>query len=107
MFSVEAIDCLTLVLPEAFNFVLPRFPQFPNGAHSPTPVQTRMRHASVGTNILRKAPSKPLNCLSGHRPGRKGYHATSYRPKGLEPRLEDHGRVIHDEYSIIRDQYGH
>jgi hypothetical protein len=24
----------------------------------------------------------------------------------LEPRLEDHGRVIRDEYSVIRDKYG-
>ncbi|KAJ5698161.1 hypothetical protein N7462_000166 [Penicillium macrosclerotiorum] len=23
----------------------------------------------------------------------------------LEPRLEDHGRVIHDQYSVLRDQY--
>ncbi|CAG8366349.1 unnamed protein product [Penicillium salamii] len=42
-------------------------------------------------------------CHAGHR----AYHATPQgsRPS-LEPRLEDHGRVIHDEYSIIRDQYG-
>lgn len=35
------------------------------------------------------------------------YHASSYRPSpGFDPRLEDHGRVIHDEYSVIREKYG-
>ncbi|KAJ5189846.1 hypothetical protein N7491_008111 [Penicillium cf. griseofulvum] len=34
------------------------------------------------------------------------YHGSSYRPRAsLDPRLEDHGKVIVDEYSIIRDKY--
>ncbi|KAJ5580184.1 uncharacterized protein N7459_006169 [Penicillium hispanicum] len=33
-------------------------------------------------------------------------HASPHRPRPiLEPRLEDHGRVIHDKYSVIRDRY--
>lgn len=38
---------------------------------------------------------------------RRTFHATSRNPSPtLEPRLEDHGRVIRDEYSVIRDKYG-
>ncbi|KAJ5782122.1 hypothetical protein N7457_003896 [Penicillium paradoxum] len=34
------------------------------------------------------------------------YHASPCRARPiLEPRLEDHGRVIYDEYSIVRDTY--
>ncbi|KAJ6185080.1 Arrestin-like N-terminal [Penicillium mononematosum] len=34
------------------------------------------------------------------------YHGSPCRPRpSLEPRLEDHGKVIVDEYSIIRDKY--
>ncbi|KAJ6104140.1 hypothetical protein N7523_010460 [Penicillium sp. IBT 18751x] len=37
---------------------------------------------------------------------RRTFHATSRNPSPiLEPRLEDHGRVIRDEYSVIRDKY--
>lgn len=37
---------------------------------------------------------------------RRGFHASPRRLKPiLEPRLEDHGKVIHDEYSVIRDHY--
>ncbi|KAJ5981705.1 hypothetical protein N7522_013333 [Penicillium canescens] len=33
-------------------------------------------------------------------------HLGGHRSRpSLEPRLEDHGRVIHDEYSVIRDKY--
>lgn len=38
---------------------------------------------------------------------RRTYHS-SQKSSGsiLEPRLEDHGRVIHDQYSVVRDRYG-
>ncbi|KAJ5201525.1 uncharacterized protein N7498_006188 [Penicillium cinerascens] len=37
---------------------------------------------------------------------RQAFHATPRNPKPiLEPRLEDHGRVIRDEYSVLRDNY--
>jgi hypothetical protein len=37
----------------------------------------------------------------------RAIHTSARRLKPiLEPRLEDHGRVIHDEYSLIRDKYG-
>lgn len=38
---------------------------------------------------------------------RQAFHATPRIPEPfLEPRLEDHGRVIRDEYSVLRDSYG-
>ncbi|CAG8063084.1 unnamed protein product [Penicillium salamii] len=67
-----------------------------------------MNHAIAISSTLKRGVTAchkftPLVCHAG----RRAYHATPQgsRPS-LEPRLEDHGRVIHDEYSIIRDQYG-
>lgn len=38
---------------------------------------------------------------------RQAFHATPRISNPiLEPRLEDHGRVIRDEYSALRDNYG-
>lgn len=56
----------------------------------------------------------PLRPITGIRfpgvvgnPAKRALHASSPRLKPiLEPRLEDHGHVIHDKYSVIRDSYG-
>ncbi|KAJ5734116.1 hypothetical protein N7493_002902 [Penicillium malachiteum] len=41
-------------------------------------------------------------CISS----RRAFHASSVRLKPiLDPRLEDHGHVIHDKYSTIREKY--
>jgi triacylglycerol lipase len=38
---------------------------------------------------------------------KRTFHASSRTLKPiLEPRLEDHGQLIHDKYSDIRDSYG-
>ncbi|KAJ5311136.1 hypothetical protein N7476_006996 [Penicillium atrosanguineum] len=49
----------------------------------------------------------PVNIQIKYLPAaRRNFHATSRSPSPiLEPRLEDHGRVIRDEYSVIRDKY--
>lgn len=40
-------------------------------------------------------------------PPKRTFHASSRWNKPiLDPRLEDHGHVIHDKYSVIRDKYG-
>lgn len=50
---------------------------------------------NICTNVSLKSPTK------------RTFHASSRRDKPiLEPRLEDHGHVIHDKYSTIRDSYG-
>lgn len=37
----------------------------------------------------------------------RAIHTSPQRLKPiLEPRLEDHGQIIHDKYSVIRDNYG-
>ncbi|KAJ5273871.1 hypothetical protein N7478_008996 [Penicillium angulare] len=39
-------------------------------------------------------------------PSKRAFHSFSRRDKPiLDPRLEDHGHVIHDKYSVIRDSY--
>ncbi|CAG7917340.1 unnamed protein product [Penicillium olsonii] len=66
-----------------------------------------MHHAIAIASSLRRTAIASQRCspFSWHA-GSRAYHATPYgsRPS-LEPRLEDHGRVIHDEYSIVRDHY--
>jgi hypothetical protein len=67
-----------------------------------------MKHmAGVSNTLVRVSVSHSKHRLLASRLERKGYHATPHSSKpSLEPRLEDHGRVIHDEYSIVRDHYG-
>lgn len=67
-----------------------------------------MDHAICKSNSLGRASIAQLKYgLRVRYPGHREYHATRHRwNPSLEPRLEDHGRVIHDEYSIIRDHYG-
>ncbi|KAJ5312966.1 hypothetical protein PENANT_c018G06815 [Penicillium antarcticum] len=62
-----------------------------------------MRHAVRMPNVLGK-PS--VAYVSYVYLNNRRYHASPYRPNpSLEPRLEDHGKVIVDEYSVIREKY--
>ncbi|CAG8891321.1 unnamed protein product [Penicillium nalgiovense] len=66
-----------------------------------------MKYAIVTPNALKRSSIAFYSygqtfCHSNNR----WYHGSPCRPRPLlEPRLEDHGKVIVDEYSIIRDQY--
>lgn len=73
--------------------------------HQPIYKQVKtMRHAVRIPNAFRR-PSVAYSSYVYQ--NNRWYHASPYRPRpSLEPRLEDHGRVIHDEYSVIRDKYG-
>lgn len=58
--------------------------------------------ATTARSIVNRPPYLTLRRLT-----RRAFHAWTSRAKSfLEPRLEDHGRVIRDEYSVIRDNYG-
>ncbi|KAJ5341854.1 hypothetical protein N7541_010978 [Penicillium brevicompactum] len=61
---------------------------------------------AISGTLKRKTIAYPRCSLLAYHAEGRGYHATPYRSRpSLEPRLEDHGRVIHDEYSIVRDKY--
>ncbi|CRL23289.1 unnamed protein product [Penicillium camemberti] len=66
-----------------------------------------MKYAILTRNALKRSSITRYSygqtvCHSNNR----WYHESPYRPRpSLEPRLEDHGKVIVDEYSIIRDKY--
>lgn len=67
-----------------------------------------MKYAILTRNALKRSSITSYSygqtaCYSNNRL----YHGSPCRPRpSLEPRLEDHGKVIVDEYSIIRDKYG-
>lgn len=47
------------------------------------------------------------HCSILHHSTRRAFHASTRKANPiLEPRLEDHGRVIRDKYSVIREDYG-
>ncbi|CAI7651911.1 unnamed protein product [Penicillium discolor] len=66
-----------------------------------------MKYAILTRNALKRSSIASYSygqtaCYSNNRL----YHGSPCRPRpSLEPRLEDHGKVIVDEYSIIRDKY--
>jgi hypothetical protein len=68
---------------------------------------TTMKNAIPMSNALRRNPiAYSVNRIPRYCVKSRAYHASQSRPKpSLEPRLEDHGRVIIDEYSIVRDHY--
>ncbi|CAI7576390.1 unnamed protein product [Penicillium glandicola] len=66
-----------------------------------------MKYAIRTPNALKQSP---IACYSYaqtvYHSNNRWYHGSSCRRgPSLDPRLEDHGRVIIDEYSIIRDKY--
>lgn len=64
-----------------------------------------MGYAVAGTTA-RSIVTIP-RCMIPRHSTHRAFHVSARKSKSfLEPRLEDHGRVIRDEYSVIRDDYG-
>ena len=52
-------------------------------------------------SVNARAGSSRLSCPT------RSFHSSTLRPKAqLDPRLEDLGKVIRDEYAVVRDSYG-